>query len=287
MKSTPLLPQEDARDTALFFVVCALCFLAALAALSARAAYSAAEAWTSDVTGQITIRIEGEQSDLDTAFNIVSRHPDIATARKLTKDDAETLLSPWLGSAGVPDGLSLPRLIAANSKPGGENVGDSLQSQLSKAGLDAQVDDHIKWSEDVKHATDSARLVALGAVALLASTAIAVIAFATHAALLARKEIVDVLHLCGARDGFIAGLFERRFLGLGVQAGALGAALAFCVAAFMLFAAKQSESHIWLLPQLSLSLVDGLILGLTPVLAGAAAMFAARATVHRSLASVV
>ena len=63
MKSTPLLPQEDARDTALFFVVCALCFLAALAALSARAAYSAAEAWTSDVTGQITIRIEGEQTE--------------------------------------------------------------------------------------------------------------------------------------------------------------------------------------------------------------------------------
>jgi cell division transport system permease protein len=33
-----LLPKEDAREAALFFVVCALCFLAALSGLVARAA---------------------------------------------------------------------------------------------------------------------------------------------------------------------------------------------------------------------------------------------------------
>lgn len=287
MKSSSLLPQEDARDTALFFVVCALCFLAALAALSARAAYSAAESWTSEVTGQITIRIEGERAEQETAFKIVSAYPGIASARMLTHEDAETLLSPWLGSSGVPEGLPLPRLIAADSAPETGELGPGLASRLADAGLSVQVDDHVKWAEDVQNATRSARYVALGAVALLAATAVAVIAFATHAALLARKEIVDVLHLCGARDGYIAGLFERRFLGLGVQAGALGAGLAFCAAAFMLFAARQSPSHIWLLPQLKLSMVDGLILGLTPIIAGAAAMIAARATVMRSLAHVV
>ena len=35
-KETPLLPLEDAREMALFFVVGALCFLAALATLSAK-----------------------------------------------------------------------------------------------------------------------------------------------------------------------------------------------------------------------------------------------------------
>ena len=287
MKSTPLLPQEDARDTALFFVVCALCFLAALAALSARAAYSAAEEWTSEVTGQITVRIEGNNTALQQAHTIVLAYPGITEARVLNDQDAETLLSPWLGTAGVPDGLPLPKLIAADSAPDAPPIGAGLQSALEAAGLTAQVDDHVKWADDVQQATRSARFVALGAVALLTATAVAVIAFATHAALLARKEIVNVLHLCGARDGFIAGLFERRFLGLGLQAGTLGAVLAFCAAAFMLFAAKQSDGNIWLLPQLSLSLVDGLILGLTPVTAGFASMVAARITVHRSLANVV
>ncbi len=285
--SNPLLPSEDARDAALFFVVSALCFLAALAGLSARAAYTAAEEWTSEVTGQITVRIEGDETDAVRAEDLLRKASGVAGARRLTTDDAEDLLRPWLGRAGVPDGLPLPQLIAVEADPGEDNLGGRLEKQLEGQGFKVTVDDHVTWAEDVKAATRSARHVALGAVALLVATAVAVIAFATHAALLARKEIVDVLHLCGARDGFIAGLFERRFLGLGLQAGTVGAVLAFCATAFMLFVARTSDRGIWLLPQMSLSLTDGVILGLTPLAAGLAAMLAARVTVHRSLSELV
>jgi len=96
-----------------------------------------------------------------------------------------------------------------------------------------------------------------------------------------------VLHLSGARDRFISSLFEMRFLMLGVQAGTVGALTAFGLAAFILFALKHSSDRIWLLPQLSLSLADGLILGLTPLVAGLAAMLAARITVMRSLKEMV
>lgn len=130
-------------------------------------------------------------------------------------------------------------------------------------------------------------MVALIAVALLGATGIAVIAFATHATLLARRDIVELLHLSGARDGFISGLFEQRFLMLGVQAGAVGALLALGAAAFILFVIKQADQRVWLLPQLSLSLADGLILGLAPLVAGLAAMLAAKATVLRSLSEMV
>ncbi len=285
--SSSLLPSEDARDAALFFVVCALCFLGALSALSARAAYSAANDWTNDVTGQITIRVEGTPQHLERALEITQSIPGIASARKLTKNDAEELLSPWLGKNGVPEGLPLPQMIAAEAHPDSGSLGATLEKALKSARIKATVDDHVVWSEDVRRATDSARLVALSAVALLAATAIAVIAFATHASLLARKEIVDVLHLCGARDSYIAALFERRFLGLGLQAGTMGAVLALGAAAFLLYMAKQSDGQVWLLPQLSLSMVDGLILGLTPIIAGLSAMIAARITVIRSLAELI
>jgi cell division transport system permease protein len=105
--------------------------------------------------------------------------------------------------------------------------------------------------------------------------------------LLARRDIVEILHLTGAKDGFISGLFERRFLMLGVEAGAVGALLAFAAAAFILFVVKQTDQRIWLLPQLSLSLADGLILGLSPLVAGLAAMVAAKVTVMRSLSDMV
>lgn len=286
----PLLPKEDAREAALFFVVCALCFLAALSGLVARSAYSAADAWTDRVTGQITIRVRGDDAATLRAVELVKATPNIISARALDRAESEELLRPWLGPAGVPADLPLPHLIAAEAAPaaaGAGGMGDRLSASLKAANIDATVDDHIVWSKDVKRATDSAGLVALVAVGLLGATGLAVIAFATHATLLARRDIVELLHLTGAKDGFISGLFERRFLMLGVQAGALGALLAFGAAAFILFVVKQSDQQIWLLPQLSLSLADGLILGVSPLIAGAASMLAAKVTVMRSLSDMV
>jgi cell division transport system permease protein len=283
----PLLPKEDAREAALFFVVCALCFLAALSGLVARSAYSAADAWTDQVTGQITIRVRGNDAATTRAVQLIKTAPGIISARALERAESEELLRPWLGASGIPADLPLPHLIAAETAPGAAGSGERLSAILKTAGVDAAVDDHIVWSQDVKRATELAGLAALVAVALLGATGLAVIAFATHATLLARRDIVELLHLTGAKDGFISGLFERRFLMLGVQAGALGALLAFGAAAFILFLVKQADQQIWLLPQLSLSLADGLILGVSPLVAGIASMLAAKVTVIRSLSDMV
>ncbi len=285
--SSPLLPREDAREAALFFVVCALCFLASLSGLVARSAYDAAGAWTDRVTGQITVRVRGDDAQTARALEYVKNTRGIVEAHALAREEAVDLLKPWLGAAGVPADLPLPHLIAADAAPGATGVGEAIAQKLVSADLDASVDDHAVWSADIKRATDSAGLVALIAVGLLAATALAVIAFATHATLLARRDIVELLHLTGAKDSYISGLFERRFLFLGVQAGAVGALLALGAAAFILFVVKQADQRIWLLPQLSLSLADGLILGLAPLIAGAAAMLAAKATVYRSLTDMV
>ena len=128
------------------------------------------------------------------------------------------------------------------------------------------------------------RLVALSIVALLSATAIAVIAFATHAALLARRDIVDVLHLSGAEDRYIAGLFERRFWVLALQAGLGGAVAALMITALIVFTGGGSNSvEIQLLPRLSLDFWDIVILLVTPIAAGLAARIAARLTVLASL----
>lgn len=283
----PLLPREDAREAALFFVVCALCFLAALAGLTARSAYAVADDWTDRVSGQITVRVHGDDAAALNAEAVVASYPGVASAHALTREEAEELLRPWLGAGGVPAGLPLPRLIAAEAAPGAGQIGPGLEAALAQAGLDTEVDDHVVWSRNIRSATRTAGLAAIGAVGLLGATAIAVIAFATHATLLARRDIVELLHLSGARDSYISGLFEQRFLMLGVQAGTAGALLAFGAAAFILFILKQGRDGAWLLPQLSMSLADGLILGLTPLLAGFAAMMAAKATVMRSLRELV
>lgn len=283
-KETPLLPVSDAREAALFFVVGALCFLAALAALVSRGTYTAAQAWSAQVEGEITVILQ--DADRRSAEALAGRIEGLAgviEARVLSREALETLLEPSFGPGGMPEGLPLPLLIAVMSDPEAE-VTDEITALAETAGLNADVSAHSGYARDVRRALSVLRLVALGTVALLAATAIAVIAFATHAALLARRDIVDVLHLSGAEDKFIAGLFERRFWSLAVKAGGVGALVALMMTALIVFSGgAQGATAAQLLPQLSLDVIDFVILVLTPILAGLSARMAAHITVMQSL----
>jgi len=287
-RETPLLPVEDAREMALFFVVAALCFLASLAALTAKSTYGAAKSWTAEVEGELTVTLQDvDRRAAEDAKKLIEKVDGVRSAHLLSKDEIDKLLEPNFGNRGLPDSLPLPQLIAVTADPSIRDMGPTLQRKLTEAGYESAVDEHADWAGDVRRMLAIARIVALTAVALLGSTAVAVIAFATHAALLARKDIVDVLHLAGARDRFIASLFERRFWVLGLRAGAVGALLALGAAAATIFAVKAHGARTGLLPELSLDFADLLVLVMTPVIAGFAARLAARITVIRSLKSVM
>jgi cell division transport system permease protein len=284
-RENSLLPLEDAREAALFFVVGALCFLAALAALSAKSTYGAARAWTAEVEGEFTVSLSGaDASAADAAAKLLAGVEGVTAARAFSDAEIAELLAPNFGQSGLPADLPVPRLIAVTAE---EETGPAISRALHDAGYDAAVDSHTEWAGDVRHMLAIARIAALSIVALLGFTAIAVIAFATHAALLARRDIVDVLHVAGARDRFIAGLFERRFWLLGLRAGTVGALVALASVAILIALGRSNAERTGLLPQLSLDFPDLAVLVVTPVIAGLAARLAARITVMRSLKSVM
>ena len=65
---------------------------------------------------------------------------------------------------------------------------------------------------------------------VLAATMLSVM-FATRGAMSTNRQIIEVLHVVGAKEGFIAGEFQRHFLLLGLKGGAIGGG-----AAMVLFA---------------------------------------------------
>lgn len=283
-----LLPRDDAREAALFFVVSALCFLAALAALGARSTYGAAHAWTAEVEGEYTLTLTGADiAAAEAATRLAGGLASVAGARLLEDDEVAELLKPTFGNRSLPADLPTPRLVSVTAVRGAGDISQALAGVLSEAGHAATIDSHADWAGDVRRLLARIRVITFSIVGLLASTAIAVIASATHAALLARRDIVDVLHIAGAADGFIAGLFGRRFWLLGLRAGAVGALLALAAAALAVFVLQSGPDRSGLLPQLSLDLPDLLILVTTPLIAGLSARLAAGLTVMRALKSML
>ena len=284
-QETPLLPATDAREAALFFVIGALCFLAALAALTTRGTYKAAEAWGAQIEGDITVVMrDTDRRTAEEAANRVSALASVFDARVLSREEVEILLEPSLGPGGMPEGLPVPMLMVVQADVAVGDPSNQISAILNELSIDGDVAGNAGYAENVRGALRVLRLVALAIVALLSATAIAVIAFATHAALLARRDIVDVLHLSGAEDRYIAGLFERRFWILALQAGMGGAIAALMITALIVFTGSGSQGvEAQLLPRLSLDFWDIVILLITPVIAGLAARMAARITVLNSL----
>ncbi len=72
--------------------------------------------------------------------------------------------------------------------------------------------------------------------------ACAIAAFAARAGLAANHEIVSVLHLVGATDGFVAAEVQRRFFVLGLRGAVSGFLAAVAAISLVGFAARANEA---------------------------------------------
>lgn len=281
-RPAPFLPEEDARDPALLFVVAVLCFLACLTALGVIASNRAAQGWASQLTGEATVIVRargGETPDAAAAraAEVLAGVPGVTEARALEKEKAYALIEPWIGDVADLDELPVPRLVAVGLDNRRPATASTLDKALKAQGLDAVVDDHSVWIKDIRKAADVVRWTASAILLLIAGAAAAVVAFATRAGIAARKDVVEVLHLTGAEDGQISNLFELRFARIAAIAGAAGAAAA-AVLGGLLRLAGGGEG---ITPALPIAWTDLLAVLPCPLLAALVAAVAARITARR------
>ena len=76
-------------------------------------------------------------------------------------------------------------------------------------------------------------LAGVGVLALVLIATMLSVTFATNAAMAANRPVIEVLHLIGAKDAFIAGHFQRHFLKLGLKGGAIGGGAALALFALV------------------------------------------------------
>lgn len=288
-RHAPLLPRGEAREGALFMVMAIICALACLSLLGSRAAFRAADNWTAALSGSMTIRLitpddpTASAAALHTAEAVLRQQPGVRHATAIDKNRASDLLSPWFGHGALPDDLPLPSLVEVEVNPAAPPSPARLDHALRAAGLDPQIDDHQRWAGSVNDAAGALRFGALGVLGLLAAAAAATVSFAARAGLEARRDIVEALHLVGAQDRYISRLFEHRFLGLGLRAGLLGAALAAIGAAGIILWLQKSGAVTLLFGKIPLQAMDISVLAFAPLAAGLIGMWTARASVMGAL----
>ena len=230
-RTMSLVPAESIAGRALVIVIAIMTFLAALTAGGAILVSRASQDWRGSVAREMTLQVRQISGrDVDAAAgkagDIARKIPGIGEVKVYTKAESERLLEPWLGSGLDLGQLPVPRLIVMKLDESGTKPDlAALRLMLMRDVPGSSLDDHAIWLDRLVVMANSVVIIALVIFALVVTTMILAVAFATRGAMAGNREIIDVLHMVGAADAFIADQFQRHFMGLGLKGGLLGAVL--------------------------------------------------------------
>jgi cell division transport system permease protein len=294
---SPIVPKHSIAGRALVAVVAIMAFLASLTTGSVMLVRSAAVAWQSDVASEITIQVrpmEGRDIETETrrAVEIARNWPGLGGVRPYTKEESARLLEPWLGSGLSLDDLPVPRIIVVRRPPGASADLSALRRALTEQVAGATLDDHRAWTDRMRAMANVSVLAGLGILILMLAATVLSVAFATRGAMAANRPIVEVLHFIGAKGGYIAAQFQRHFLLLGLEGGAIGGGLAMAVFAIAGLAADLGlgtpggDQLAVLFGRFSLGLSGYFAILAQVVLIAAVTALTSRRTVNRTLETV-
>jgi cell division transport system permease protein len=294
-KPGPIIPPEAAPLRNLTVTMTVMCYLASLAIGALILIEQAVDGWTRGLAREVTVQVRQVQSqDLDSelskALAILKQTRGILKAESLDRDASLKLLEPWLGDTNLND-LPVPRLIRVtvdeNTPPDFDSLAKTLKDQVQGASLDT----HRRWQTELARMGRTLSMLAFLILGLIGASAFAMVVFAARAVLAANQEVVDVLHLVGAKDSYIARQIDRRFLVTGLIAGCAGVALGVITFFVLSLSGNSAEngvaqaSHSLLFAPDTTSWETYAILLCVPLAATAIAVVSAKLTLTRMLES--
>ena len=216
------------------WVVGAMVYIAVLSAAGALFAQSASQHWALSLTGVVTVQVPAAEQPVDVentgtrlgaVLEILRATPGIGHLAILDRKSSLTLLQPWLGQKLV-DKIDLPIMIDLRILDSATLNLDGLSQRLQQQAPGTIVDDHGLWLSRVAALSTAVERGGWLIVLLVGLVAAVSVIFAVLSGLSDNREIVELLHLMGARDGYVARRFQGYVLAVSLPASVIGGSFA-------------------------------------------------------------
>lgn len=283
-------------NTFLRLLIGLMCVLGMLA-LSASFALSAMkDRWSDGLAGKASVEIPATDSGgevispaivksmTEEAAEVLRKYPDVREAAIMEDNKIAALLSPWLGTDMVMDSIPLPGIISVSFHDNMTPDIKAMERAIKDVAPRAKIDTHESWLSDVLRFTGALQFAAALLTLIIGVTTLVAVAGAVRSKLSENKEELQLLHLMGASDSYIARQLQRHTMILALQGGAAG----MVAGALILLVIGMAAGHIGvnLVPDFRLDNAQKAALVLLPIPIAALAMATARFTVLRVLAKM-
>ncbi len=288
------LPLAGSSGNAFLRLLICLMSILGMLALSASFALSAmTDRWSQGLDNKISVEIPAADSGgdiiepgivksmTDAAAKVLNEHPGVAEAAIMEESHVRELLSPWLGTDMVMDSIPIPGLISVTFNKDAAPDLKKLEQQLKEVAPRARIDTHESWLTDVLRFTGALQFAAILLSLIIGCTTLVAVAGGVRSKLSENKEELELLHLMGASDSYIAKQLQRHTLILSLQGGLMGVAAGGLL--LLIISLVAGEIGVNLIPDFSLNAMQKAMLVLMPVPIALLAMVTARFTVLRVL----
>ncbi|MCI5075164.1 ABC transporter permease [Oricola sp.] len=227
----PIVPKGSMSGQSLVLVIAIMSFLACLAVGAVSLVNKSAQTWQSQIAREATIQIRpSDDIDMEAALRqaqeLASGFSGVRGARIIGRAETVALLEPWLGSGLGLDELPVPRLVVVTIDEDSPPDFALLQDALYQSVPNASLDDHRAWVDRLVGMARTTTVIGLCILILVLAALVLTVIFATRGAMAGNQHIIEVLHFIGARSGFVARQFHRRFLLSGIWGGVIGGGFA-------------------------------------------------------------
>jgi cell division transport system permease protein len=285
-----------ARDGSVRFLpwlIALMVYLAGLALVGMLLLSAALGEWNRGLAGVMTVELpppaiaKDGDAELQPVLALLRATPGVTAAQALARADVAKLVQPWLGDGEAVRQLALPRLIDVRIDPAHRPGLDALRAKLDHAAPGTVLDDARPRFDRLFDLGVSVELTGLAIVVLIGVAAALTTIFTTRAGLAVHQNVIEILHILGAHDAYIARQFARQALALGLRGGLVGLALAVVTLLGIGHAADAAAilgPGVRLVPEFSLRPWQWAVLASLPLVAAGIAHFTALVTVKRALA---
>ena len=294
-KEIPLDDEETSFFVYVLNSIYAYLFIIVLAIVMAVS--SMANNWEKDIMGALTVQIipiEDENKHIDTEKTLEQQNKvlqfmenvsGVKSVRVLSSEDIEKLMTPWLGNKVDISELPIPALLDVGLKDDGSINYDEVTRGLKQITPNATIDNHRLWLNRLLKFASSLKHTALLVLLMVAGICALSIYYSTRTSLWINRESLEILHVVGASDKYIAKQYALNYAKIGFFAGIVGLMVA--IPCIILVGKYGISTGSGLISGAKLSVLAWVLIMITPLLSCAYSMFTSYITVRKSLEKMI
>lgn len=204
------------------WVIAILIALVVMTSAGGLALRNLAENARADLSDAVTVQIieadpEIRDAQASAAAGALGRQPLVTSVRIVPEAELTELLEPWLGANAASEDVPIPALIdveLTRRASAGEvaQLQSALDEALSEFASSARVDAQSEWLRPVYDALAALQYLALALIALVAFATAAAVWLAARSAFSNHEDTVEIIHLLGGTDAQVTRIFQRSVL---------------------------------------------------------------------------